>query len=62
MSNRYGSMTSAELLAEMEAWESLIRIPKGPGGPSNAARDAAEQQLALAEAWYHRVLRGKETT
>lgn len=53
MEDRYAKMSADELVEEMDAWLGVIRMTKGPGGPSNAARDASEQQLALVEAWYH---------
>jgi hypothetical protein len=47
-------MTKLELREEMQMWQDVVDLPKQPGNPSNAARAAAQQQLALAEAWYHR--------
>lgn len=54
MSDRYSTMTPEELVAEMDAWLTIVSTPKGLGGPSNAAREMANQQFALAEAWYYR--------
>lgn len=55
MSDRYSTMTPEELVAEMDAWLTVSSTPKGHGGPSNAAREMANHQFALAETWYYRV-------
>ena len=54
MSNRYAEMSEAQLLVEMEAWQSVADADKSPNSPSNDVRDAAKTQWFLAEAWYHR--------
>jgi hypothetical protein len=54
MSERYAKMTPSSLIDEMEAWQAVADAPKEPGNASNAARDEANKQLAIAEAWYHR--------
>jgi len=54
MSERYAKMTPSSLIEEMEAWQAVADAPKAPGNASNAARDEANKQLAIAEAWYHR--------
>lgn len=54
MDDRYADMTTSQLIDEMDAWQSVVDAPKAPGYASNAAREEAGRQLALAEAWYHR--------
>lgn len=51
----YSAMTKDELWDEMAAWQCVIDAPKGPGGPSNAEREAAQSQYALAGAWVQRI-------
>jgi hypothetical protein len=50
-----------ELLDERDAWLKVMHAPKGPGFPSNAARDAAERLHDEAAAWYFRRLQEAPT-
>ena len=50
----YRSMTMDELVAEAVAWDEVAQAPKEPGNASNGAREEAQRQSWLAEAWYHR--------
>lgn len=54
MSRSLREMTIKELEHEVEAWHEVIRQPKGPGTPSNSAREAAENYLKEADAWIAR--------
>lgn len=51
-------MNGAQLLAELQAWQSVLEEPTGPGKPSNAARRAASQEMEKIEAWLARVQLG----
>jgi hypothetical protein len=51
----YRNMTLKQLAHEMNTWQRVADMEKGPCGPSRAAREEANRQLALAEAWYHRL-------
>jgi hypothetical protein len=50
----FARMSVAELTREMEIWAAVVDCPKGPGTPSNGAREAAERRMHEAEAWLHR--------
>ncbi|GAA6176888.1 hypothetical protein [Sulfitobacter pacificus] len=56
LSTPYSAMTKNQLWDEMEAWQRVINAPKGPGSPSNAERQAAENEYNLAGAWVQRIL------
>lgn len=52
--NAYRAMTIEALLAELEAWDLVLQQPKGPGTPSNDARETASHHRAEIEGWIAR--------
>lgn len=61
MAKPYSEMTLAELSDETLAWWHIISAPKGPGTPSNAAREGAETEWKRATAWEWRRLQEAKT-
>ena len=55
----FHEMTGEELLSELRIWQAIAFGPKGPGTPSNGAREAASGFCAVIEAW---ICRRKEST
>jgi hypothetical protein len=47
-------MTRDELINELEVWEMVVAAGRGPGMPSNAARDGARKYCRQIEAWFAR--------
>jgi hypothetical protein len=50
----FREMSSDELLAEVDLWWGIATGPKGPGTPSNSARDGAMHLYGVASAWMYR--------
>ncbi len=52
--DRYASMSIGELEAESNAWDQIILTPKGPGWPSNTAREVARRHCDEIDGWLAR--------
>jgi len=53
-SKPFREMTVAELEAETQFWLDFANGAKGPGTPSNSAREGAMRLYQEAAAWLHR--------
>lgn len=50
----YREMTEAELIKECEIWWDIMQMSRGPGSPSNDAREGAYRLYQEASAWLFR--------
>ena len=49
--DRYAEMTVNELHDERSRWSKVVDAPKGPGTPSNSAREAATRHIDEIDGW-----------